>query len=86
MHKLEPDSHCSFNSNKQILEKGSKEIQRNIWIYLVVQKSMNEYPNTFELGKWHEYEYKARLPYTPLPDSIDFQIFLNFTKKTKKKE
>ena len=68
MDKLDPHSHCSLNVDKQILEKGSKQIlenirnfsnlRMNIQIYSVVQKSTNEYPNIFELTKWHKYEYK----------------------------
>ena len=35
-----------------------KILQTNIWIYSVVQKATNEYPNIFVLGKLHEYKYE----------------------------
>ena len=53
----------------QILRKGtvkffkyiliSKNLQMNIQIYLVVQKSTNEYPNIFVFGKWHEIIFES---------------------------
>ena len=54
-----------MKKDRQILKLGSEEIfkyiltlknlQTNIQIYLVVQKSTNEYLNIFVLGKWHKY-------------------------------
>ena len=38
-----------------------KNLQTNISIYSVVQKSTNEYPNIVVLGKWHEYKCKYYL-------------------------
>ena len=34
-----------------------KNLQTNIQLYLRVQKSTNEYPNIFVLGKCHKYKY-----------------------------
>ena len=68
MHKLYLDLLFSLKKYRQILEQGSEQIfkyirisknlRTNIRIYSVVQKSTNEYPNIFVLGKWHEYEYE----------------------------
>ena len=68
MHKLYLDLLFALKIYRQILKKGSqkifkytwifKNVQTNIQMYSVVQKSTNEHPNIFVLGKWHEYEYK----------------------------
>ena len=68
IHKLYLNLLFSIKKDSQILKKGSEQIFKYIWIfenlqtnirmYSVVQKSTNEYTNIFILGKWHEYEYK----------------------------
>ena len=68
IHKLYTDLFLSLKIDRQILEWGSqqkfkyirifKNLRMNNQIYLVVQKSTNEYPNLFILGKWHKYKYE----------------------------
>ena len=62
MHKLYLDILFSLeiDSSEQIIKyiRISKNLQTNIQIYLLVQKSTNEYPNIIVLGKWHKCEYK----------------------------
>ena len=67
-HKIYLDILFSLKIDSRILKYGSEQIfkyirifenlQTNIRIYSVVQKSTNEYPNIFVLGKWHEYKYE----------------------------
>ena len=68
VHKLYLDLLFSSKIDRQILKYCSEQIfkyirifknlQTNIWIYWVVQKSTNEYPNIFVLENWHKYEYE----------------------------
>ena len=68
MHKLYPALLFSLKVGSQILKQGSEQVfkyiqifenlRTNIPVYSVVQKSTNEYPNIFVLGKWHEYKYE----------------------------
>ena len=55
-----------------------KNLQMNIWIYSVIQKSTNQYLNIFVLGKWHEYENKWYLRAILFKYS-NFWIFLLIT-------
>ena len=65
MHELYLNMLFSLKINMLILKYGSEQLfkfignlQANIQIYSVVQKSTNEYSNIYVLEKWDKYEHE----------------------------